>query len=218
MAVSTENYWWYLWCLNYTKSATRNKTNRPQTTLYYSNSKSCTRQLSSGITCQTDKKKSCSCSYTYSNTNLRPIFRPLIHTDWLHEATTSGSWWLDILSTRHVAIVQWFENTVHRSEVLLMYMCDRKFLTPYIVIITICCLSTELYGATHPYITNITTGWEVRGIESRCGLDFSHPSGSVLEPTLPTVQWLSVLSRAVKRPGRGVDHLPPCRLEVKERV
>ena len=130
----------------------------------------------------------------------------------------SGSWWLEILSTRHVAIVQWFENTVHRSEVLLMYMCDRKFLTPYIVIITLCCLSTELYGATHPYITNITTGWEVRGIESRCGLDFSHPSGSVLEPTLPTVQWLSVLSRAVKRPGRGVDHLPPCRLEVKERV
>ena len=47
------------------------------------------------------------------------------------------------------------------------------------------------------------------GIESRCGLDISHPSRPALEPTQHTVQWVPGLSRGVKRPGRVVDHPPP---------
>jgi len=48
-----------------------------------------------------------------------------------------------------------------------------------------------------------------KGIESRCGRDFLHPS-SCTECT-------GSLSRS-KGPRRGVDHLPPSRAEFKERL
>ena len=41
---------------------------------------------------------------------------------------------------------------------------------------------------------------------------------SLLGPTQSPVQWISGLSRGVKRPRRGVDHPPPSRAEVEGRV
>ena len=60
-------------------------------------------------------------------------------------------------------------------------------------------------------------GLDDPGIESRCGRDFLHPSRPALGPTQPPIQWVPSLYPGVKRPGRGVDHPPPC-AEVKERV
>jgi hypothetical protein len=56
------------------------------------------------------------------------------------------------------------------------------------------------------------------GIESRWGRDFPHPSRPALGPTQPTLQWVTGLSRGVRRPGRGVDHPPPSSTKVKEKV
>ena len=56
------------------------------------------------------------------------------------------------------------------------------------------------------------------GMESRWGRDFPHPSGPALGPTHPPIQWVPGLSSGVKQPGRGVDHPPPSRTELKERV
>ena len=55
-------------------------------------------------------------------------------------------------------------------------------------------------------------------IEYRWGRDFPHPSRPVLGPTQPPIQWVPGLFHGVKRPGRGVNHLPPFSAEVKERV
>jgi hypothetical protein len=55
-------------------------------------------------------------------------------------------------------------------------------------------------------------GLDVPRIESRCWRDFAHPSRPALGPTQPPMQWIPV----VKRPGRGVDHPSPPRVEVKE--
>ena len=52
-------------------------------------------------------------------------------------------------------------------------------------------------------------GVDSPGIESRCGLDFPHPTRPALGPTQPPIQWVPGLFREVKRPGRGVDHPPP---------
>ena len=48
--------------------------------------------------------------------------------------------------------------------------------------------------------------------------DFPHPSRPALGPTQSSTQWEPGLSPGVKRPGRGVDHLPPSSAEVKEKV
>jgi len=61
-------------------------------------------------------------------------------------------------------------------------------------------------------------GLEVSGIESLCGRDFPHSSRPALLPTQPPIQWVPVLSRGLKRPGRDVDHPPTSSAEVKERV
>jgi len=55
-------------------------------------------------------------------------------------------------------------------------------------------------------------------IESRWWPDNPHPSRPALRPTQPPTQWVTVLSRGVKRSGRGVDHPPPSSAEVKKRV
>jgi hypothetical protein len=60
-------------------------------------------------------------------------------------------------------------------------------------------------------------GLDGKGIESRWGRDFPHPSRPALGPTQPHVQWVAGDSRGVKRPGRGLDH-PLHSAEVKERV
>jgi hypothetical protein len=58
------------------------------------------------------------------------------------------------------------------------------------------------------------------GIESRCGLDFPHPSRPALGLNQPPVQWVPRLSRGVS--GRGVVfttyHQFPSSTEVKEGV
>jgi hypothetical protein len=61
-------------------------------------------------------------------------------------------------------------------------------------------------------------GLDGPGIESRWGRDFPHPSRPALGTTQPPIQWVRGLFPEVKRPGRGVDHPPPSRAEVKERV
>jgi hypothetical protein len=52
------------------------------------------------------------------------------------------------------------------------------------------------------------------GIDSLCVRDFLHPSRLALGHTQPPIQWVP----GVKQPGRGVDHPPVPRSEVKERV
>jgi hypothetical protein len=56
------------------------------------------------------------------------------------------------------------------------------------------------------------------GIESQWGARFSALCRPVPGPTQPPTQQVPGLSRGVKRPGRGVDHLPPYSAEVRERV
>ena len=52
------------------------------------------------------------------------------------------------------------------------------------------------------------------GIESSWRRDFPHP----FIPVQPPMQWVPGLSGGVKRPGRGVDHLPPSSAEINERL
>jgi len=75
----------------------------------------------------------------------------------------------------------------------------------------LCCLSMW---------AGIATRYELDSpvIESRWGRDFPHPSTQALWSTQPPIQWVPGLSRGVKRPGRGVDHLPLSSAEVKGRV
>ena len=46
------------------------------------------------------------------------------------------------------------------------------------------------------------------GIESRWGWVIPHPSRPALGPKQPPIQWVPGVFPGVKRPGRGVDHLP----------
>ena len=57
-------------------------------------------------------------------------------------------------------------------------------------------------------------GLDCPGIESRWGREYPHLSRPALRPTRPPIQWVP----GIKRPGPGVDHPPPARAEVKERV
>ena len=61
-------------------------------------------------------------------------------------------------------------------------------------------------------------GLDGPGKESRWGRDFPQLFRTALGPTQPPIQWVLVLYRGVKRPGRGVDHPPPSSAEVKGRV
>jgi hypothetical protein len=61
-------------------------------------------------------------------------------------------------------------------------------------------------------------GLDGPGIESRRGRDFPHASIPALGPIQPPVQWVPGLFTGVKRPGRGVGHLPSSSAEVKEKV
>jgi hypothetical protein len=56
------------------------------------------------------------------------------------------------------------------------------------------------------------------GIESRWGRDFPHPSRPSLGPPSLLYNGYRVSFPGVKRMGRGVDHPPPSRAEVRERV
>ena len=40
------------------------------------------------------------------------------------------------------------------------------------------------------------------------GRDFAHLSSSALGPTQAPIQWVPILYREARRPGRGVDHSP----------
>ena len=66
----------------------------------------------------------------------------------------------------------------------------------------------------------IATRYEVDGpeIECRWGRDFPHLSRQAMGPNELSVQWVPGLFPGVKRHGRGVEHPPPFRAEVKERM
>jgi hypothetical protein len=59
-------------------------------------------------------------------------------------------------------------------------------------------------------------GLDGPGIESRSRRDSAHSSRPTLGPTQPPMGTGSI--PGIKRPGRGVDHIPPSSAEVKERV
>jgi hypothetical protein len=59
---------------------------------------------------------------------------------------------------------------------------------------------------------------EKPGISSQWRRDFQHPSRPSRGPTRPPIQWITGLFPGGKRPGHGVDHLPPTGAGVKERV
>jgi hypothetical protein len=61
-------------------------------------------------------------------------------------------------------------------------------------------------------------GWTVRRSNPGGGRDFPHAYRPALGPAQPPAQWVPGLSRWLKRPGRGVYHLPTSSAEVKERV
>ena len=66
-------------------------------------------------------------------------------------------------------------------------------------------------------VMRLATGWTVRGANP-CRTIFSAPvkTGSKANPASYTM--VTVSFPGVKRPGRGFDHPPPSRAEVKERV
>jgi hypothetical protein len=61
-------------------------------------------------------------------------------------------------------------------------------------------------------------GWTVRRLNPGGGRDFPHPSRPALGPSQPPPQWVPGLSRGLKWPERGVDHLPTSSAEVREWV
>ena len=61
-------------------------------------------------------------------------------------------------------------------------------------------------------------GLDGPGIKSRWGRDFPHPSRPALWFTQPPIHGHQVSFPGVKRLGCDVDHPPPSRVEVKERV
>ena len=75
---------------------------------------------------------------------------------------------------------------------------------------------TEAWNSSVGIVTRY--GLDGLGIESRWGRDFPPTSRSALGSTQPPVQWVTGLSRGVKRLGRGVDHPPPSSAEVEGQV
>jgi hypothetical protein len=61
-------------------------------------------------------------------------------------------------------------------------------------------------------------GLDGPGIESRCGARRSAPIQTSTEAHSATYTMGTGSFLGVKRPGHGVDHPPPSRAEVKERV
>ena len=59
-------------------------------------------------------------------------------------------------------------------------------------------------------------GLDGRVIESSWEAKFYAPSRPFVGSTQPPIQWVPGVFPGVKRPGRGVDHPPPSRAEVKE--
>jgi len=70
------------------------------------------------------------------------------------------------------------------------------------------------------YLSRYSDSLRARRFKDRIevGQDFSHPSSPVLSPNQPPIQLVPGLSLGVKRPGRGIYHLPSSRVEVRETV
>ena len=84
-------------------------------------------------------------------------------------------------------------------------------------------------NANKTRLRNTTVGLDSSvGIATRYGLDgsgiecrwvhFPHQSKPALGPTQPPIKWVPSLFPRRKGPVRGVNHPPPSRAEVKERV
>ena len=80
------------------------------------------------------------------------------------------------------------------------------------------CTSVSTYVGM--YVVGIVTCCVLDGpgIENRWEGDFPQQSKPAVGPTSVLYSVYLVSFPAVKRPGRGVDHPPPCSAEVKERV
>jgi len=65
---------------------------------------------------------------------------------------------------------------------------------------------------SHDSAVGLATGHRLDGPGSNPGgwRDFPYPSRLALGPTQPPVQWVPGHFPGVKRPGRGVNHTPPC--------
>ena len=61
-------------------------------------------------------------------------------------------------------------------------------------------------------------GLDGPGSESTWRRDFPYRSRPILGPTQPSIQWVPGFFPGGKAVGRGVNHPPPSRAEVKERV
>ena len=64
-------------------------------------------------------------------------------------------------------------------------------------------------------VSRLTTDWTVRRSNPGGGRDFPLSSSLALGPTPPPIK---CVSRGLNRPGRGLNHPPPCSAEVKERL
>ena len=81
-------------------------------------------------------------------------------------------------------------------------------------------LCTSVSTHVGMYVVGIATCYVLDGpgIENRWGRDFLQPSRLAVGPKSVLYSVYRVSFPAVKRPGRGVDHLPQSNTEVKERV
>jgi hypothetical protein len=86
--------------------------------------------------------------------------------------------------------------------------------TCIIIIIIIIIINALVYVSWYSDLLRM----EVPGIESLRMRDFPHQCRPAVWPTQPPIHWVLVLSRGVKRAGRGVDHPYPSTAEVKVRI